>query len=92
MWFIDVEVEQETSAPRPKKNPGSPPDYCFVFENTVAFSLRPINNTDKPMSDWSFLTQLHPKFKWHVLSVLIISKKCLEILLNRSTGTTQIKW
>ena len=51
MWFIDVEVEQETSAPRPKKNPGSPPDYCFVFENTVAFSLRPINNTDKPMSD-----------------------------------------
>ena len=50
MWFIDVEVEQEKSAPRPKKNPGSPPDYCFVFENTVAFSLRPINNTDKPMS------------------------------------------
>ena len=49
MWFIDVEVEQETSAPRPKKNPGSPPDYSFVFETTVAFSLRPINNTDKPM-------------------------------------------
>ena len=25
MWFISVEVEQETSAPPPKKNPGSAP-------------------------------------------------------------------
>ena len=25
MWFIGVEVEQETSAPAPKKNPGSAP-------------------------------------------------------------------
>ena len=23
MWFIGVEVKQETSAPAPKKNPGS---------------------------------------------------------------------
>ena len=27
MWFIGVEVEQETRAPPPKKNPGSAPDY-----------------------------------------------------------------
>ena len=27
MWFIDVEVEQETSAPPPEKNPGSAPVY-----------------------------------------------------------------
>ena len=26
MWFIVVEVEQETRAPPPKKNPGSAPD------------------------------------------------------------------
>ena len=26
MWFIGVEVEQETSARPPKKNPGSAPD------------------------------------------------------------------
>ena len=26
MWFIGVEVEQETSAPPPKKNPRSAPD------------------------------------------------------------------
>ena len=27
MWFIGAEVEQETSAPPPKKNPGSSPEY-----------------------------------------------------------------
>ena len=26
MWFIGVEVEQETNAPPPKKNPGSAPE------------------------------------------------------------------
>ena len=29
MWFIGVEVEQETSAPPPKKNPGSAPEPTF---------------------------------------------------------------
>ena len=27
MWFIGVEVEQETGAPPPKKNPGSAPAH-----------------------------------------------------------------
>ena len=27
MWFIGVEVEQEMSAPPPKKNPGSAPEF-----------------------------------------------------------------
>ena len=32
MWFIGVEVEQETSAPPPKKNPGSVrEDYSISF-------------------------------------------------------------
>ena len=34
MWFIGVEVEQETSAPPPKKNPGSAPggvSLCMTF-------------------------------------------------------------
>ena len=30
MWFIGVKVEQETSAPPPKKNPGSPPVLRFI--------------------------------------------------------------
>ena len=49
MWFIGVEVEQETSAPPPKKNPGSPPDCgeaavsggltVITFEITFAYSV-----------------------------------------------------
>ena len=34
MWFIGVEVEQETSAPPPKKNPGSAPVLLFVLVTT----------------------------------------------------------
>ena len=30
MWFIGVEVEQETSGPPPKKNPGSAPGYIYL--------------------------------------------------------------
>ena len=33
MWFIGVEVEQETSAPPPKKNPASAPEYSFIPQN-----------------------------------------------------------
>ena len=29
MWFIGVEVEQETCAPPPKKNPGSAPEIII---------------------------------------------------------------
>ena len=40
MWFIGVEVVQETSAPPPKKNPGSAPvmneaKYDFKTEFTL---------------------------------------------------------
>ena len=30
MWFIGVEVEQETSTPPPKQNPGSAPELSFL--------------------------------------------------------------
>ena len=39
MWFIGVEVEQETSAPPPKKNRGSAPEYSkwdFCYDNVVS--------------------------------------------------------
>ena len=45
MWFIGVEVEQDTSAPPPKKNLGSAPEYYHshsycayvekLFENQI---------------------------------------------------------
>ena len=38
MWFIGVEVEQETSAPPPKKNPGSAPVYTCL-----KLILKPVN-------------------------------------------------
>ena len=48
MWFIGVEVEQETSAPPPKKNPGSAPvdfnhfglESGMVFERTTGVYKR----------------------------------------------------
>ena len=41
MWFIGAEVEQEMSAPTPKKNPGSAPAHVdeiseFESERTVS--------------------------------------------------------
>ena len=35
MWFIGVEVEQETSAPSPKKNPGSAPDLKLQILHAI---------------------------------------------------------
>ena len=39
MWFIGVEVEQETSAPPPEKNPGSAPVWLLKMRKTqeIAF-------------------------------------------------------
>ena len=35
MWFIGVEVEQETSAPPPKKNPGSAPARSLTQREAI---------------------------------------------------------
>ena len=51
MWIISVEVEQETSAPPPKKNPGSAPAlYCptLIFPNPGA--SRDTHQTCPPIS------------------------------------------
>ena len=42
MWFIGVEVEQEKSAPPPKKNPGSAPE-----QDALADAGRPSAATDR---------------------------------------------
>ena len=39
MWFIGVEVEQETSAPPPKKNPGSAPVFTFDVRTFTSIDL-----------------------------------------------------
>ena len=38
MWFIGVEVEQETSAPPPRKNPGSAP--VNIVQKTVGLLFK----------------------------------------------------
>ena len=37
MWFIGVEVEQETSAPPPENNPGSAP--VIMWDSTAHFKI-----------------------------------------------------
>ena len=49
MWFIGVEVEQETSAPPPKKNPGSAPVSYHSLLTTPNKSLRTSFNWFKNM-------------------------------------------
>ena len=44
MWFIGVEVEQETSAPPPEKNPGSAPDVFVRY--TFSYVLCPCSYID----------------------------------------------
>ena len=44
MWFIGVEVERETSAPPPKKDPGSAPDHNEQYLMTVLLSSFNLNN------------------------------------------------
>ena len=39
MWFIGVELEQETSAPPPKKNPGSAPALVHSCRKFLATAL-----------------------------------------------------
>ena len=65
MWFIGVEVEQEASAPPPKKNPGSAPvivtlinTYCF-YDVRVALPL------------YHFPLIFQGKARWTMLSVFI---------------------
>ena len=45
MWFIGVEVEQETSAPHPKKNPGSAPVELFSLEGKAVSIMQSNNNS-----------------------------------------------
>ena len=58
MWFIGVEVEQETSAPPPKKNPGSAPDS--VISHAFAYCQDGVENRNKvysiPPASHSFRT------------------------------------
>ena len=62
MWFIGVEVEQETSAPPSKKNPGSAPviDVIYNFHRTLPFvkGIREVHEAKKEVFElWWNRTQ-----------------------------------
>ena len=56
MWFIGVEVEQETSALPPKKNPGSAPatlkyiSACAIFSCPKVESWSPATPVAPPLT------------------------------------------
>ena len=60
MWFIGVEVEHETSAPPPKKNPGSAPDHVEV---------KPKSKTRCGLRKWSI--KLQPEKSWFTVSSVV---------------------
>ena len=64
MWFIGVEVEQETGAPPPKKNPGSAPAYKFQmpFSSLNALKLSFFRWSSR---EWNQL----PALRGHVVSI-----------------------
>ena len=80
MWFIGVEVEQETSAPPPKKNPGSAPgeepekapifSHVFVFwyvSSRKAGALRDEASRARTRQPKSLSRPQSPSFLGHVV-------------------------
>ena len=65
MWFIGVEVEQETSAPAPKKNPGSAP-VTFALLFSLWIDLVTVFD--------AILTSRQPRKKLHCLYENLMSK------------------
>ena len=51
MWFIGAEVEQETSAPPPKKITGSTPAYLGI----TSYSRHNVGNDNYVTSNWNKL-------------------------------------
>ena len=83
MWFIGVEVEQKTSAPPPKKNPGSAPGMMLIVvslktavkENAVVSALE---KTHK----WTMIRQRN-----RVSQTRIVLKKIMGIVATANAVT-----
>ena len=84
MWFIGVDVEQETSAPPPKKNPGSAPDpWSLILPyvlNYISYSLLII----MIMQKLGKICRHHQKERLNINKIA----KFESNLLKTSTGTS----
>ena len=58
MWFVGVEVEQEMSAPPPKKNPGSAPAIIAILYSAsdVKFYFRAKLRSNLPLMMLPFIS------------------------------------
>ena len=65
MWFIGVEVEHETSAPPPKKYPGSAPEPYLILSLCVWITVRnkSFQYVRMETSKWEKLTKASGKKK-----------------------------
>ena len=72
MWFIGVELEQETSAPPPKKNPGSAPAFIEQISRSPLLERRPAQHkllkhvTEDCPSLYRFLYHVLLRLMYHI--------------------------
>ena len=77
MGFIGVQVEEETSAPPPKKNPGSAPDFAAL--STLLISLNEIAKK-RCVFLYSPPTPIRPFFPQSFFAFKIKDGDCRKIL------------
>ena len=98
MWFIGVEVEQETSAPPPKKNPGSAPESAGIPRPSHLSLLHP-NRASLCWLHWnetclsltlSFFRSLRQILKaWSWTKQELSKKRKEKLLLQRLNSTNR---
>ena len=71
MWFIGVEVEQETIAPPPKKNPGSAPAMGAIPNHSI---LHPLPHPPPPHPSGDQGQYQERNFFEEFLTKMLISK------------------
>ena len=69
MWFIGVEVEQETSAPPPKKNPGSAPGQGLLSSFIKGSESVELTSTESILNVWPVTAYIRMRVDpWDVLN------------------------
>ena len=84
MWFINVDEEQETSAPPPKKNPGSVPDIFLFFISTQSFCN--LWSTDYSWGLRNVELGKHNCPTWECKKIRLLQKKVILDMFARTTG------
>ena len=94
MWFIGVEVEQETSAPPPKKNPGSAPGQGLLSSFIKGSESVELTSAESILNVWPVTAYIRMRVDpWDVLNhtnwTSFSSQLSFDIILS---FTLVIKW